>query len=119
MGCILIIDDDHSIVEILTILLEGEGYSVQSALNGDNIKKLLDKSSPALVLLDIWLPGIHGDALLNWMKSEEKYKHIPVILMSASNEAHTVAKVAKADACIDKPFDIDDLISTIKRLIKN
>lgn len=118
MKRILIVDDDLAILEVMTMLLESEDYHVVTVANGDKLKQALDKHKPDLVILDIWLPGLHGDALANWMRSEEKYKNIPIVLMSASNEAHKLAANAKVDACIDKPFDISHLTDTITRLLK-
>jgi CheY-like chemotaxis protein len=113
---ILVIDDDESILEVVQIVLEGEGYQVQTSLNGDCLQHLeLDR--PDLILLDILLSGEDGRELCSQLKSNPATSAIPVIMLSAHSQAHKMQGANGADAFLEKPFDVDVLISMVQRYL--
>lgn len=112
---ILIADDDPSIVEAIKLILE-EGYQTLTVRTGDEIYKL--KRYPDLFLLDIWMAGHNGMDICLYLKGKKETSKIPVIIISANKDTEEIAKKAGADAFILKPFEIDDLLSTIVKLIK-
>jgi DNA-binding response OmpR family regulator len=118
MPKILIIDDDESIVEVLTIVLTDEGWGVEVDMAGtyfDSLKYEL----PDLVLLDLRLKGRNGGDICLNIKTNPKTSSLPVLLVSANTPAQVqeTAKNARADGFITKPFDIDDLVKTIRNYL--
>lgn len=117
MKKILVAEDDQSILEVIKIILEGEGFIVLSTDDKNTFFKLINEHKPSLVLLDIWLSGHDGGKIAKELRSDQKNKHIPIIMISANNDTPTITKQAGADGFLLKPFDIDDLLKTVKRHI--
>jgi DNA-binding response OmpR family regulator len=114
---ILIAEDDKAIIEVVKIILENEGYEVFTADQGKAIYEVIDKNSPHLVLLDIWLFGEDGGEIAKTIKGKSQSKNIPLILMSANNETEKITKAVGADDFLLKPFDIDDLLHIVRKYI--
>jgi DNA-binding response OmpR family regulator len=114
---ILVADDDPGILDAVKLMLEEEGYIVDTTLNGRTIETLNEKF-PDLLLLDIWMSGIDGRDICKKIKSQESTRNIPIIMISANRDTETIAKEAGADDFIEKPFQMDELISKIKKLIQ-
>ncbi len=109
-------DDNPAILDALKIMLEEEGYEVETTEDGavaQNIKKPL----PDLLLLDVWMSGIDGRDVCKHLKSSVATKHIPVILISATKDIENIAKDAGADDFISKPFQMDHLLATVEEHI--
>jgi CheY-like chemotaxis protein len=111
---ILVVDDDESIVEVIQLLLESEGYQVESSLSGDCIPDF-PGGFPDLILLDVLLSGKDGREICKRLKSDPKTKHIPVIMLSAHVDANRLMRDSGADDFIEKPFDIDDFIAVVAK----
>lgn len=115
---ILVIDDDKSIRKVLTLILEEEGYTVDSAENG---REAIDKSQSKfydLALIDIRLPDMSGTKLLTTMK-ETTPKMAKIIITGYPSQNNAVEAVNKgADAYLLKPFNVDNLLDTIKEHLK-
>lgn len=114
---ITVADDDPGILDAVGMMLEMEGYKVNSTLNGNTI--LTQSELPDVYILDIWMSGSDGRDLCKKLKSEERTKHIPVILISASNDLKRSAETAGADDFLAKPFDIDALLQKIETVLTN
>lgn len=117
MKKILVAEDDQSILEVIKIILEGEGYSVVSTDDKDIFFKLVEEHKPSLILLDIWLSGHDGGKIAKQLKSDHENKHVPIIMISANNDTPMITKQAGADGFLLKPFDIDDLLDTVNKHI--
>lgn len=111
---ILVIDDDESIVEVVQIVLESEGYQVESNLSGDCIPDF-PGGIPDLILLDVLLQGKDGREICKTLKSNPGTVHIPVIMLSAHVDADRVADAGGADDFIEKPFDLDYFIAVVAK----
>jgi CheY-like chemotaxis protein len=111
---ILVVDDDEGIVEVIQIVLEGEGYLVRTATNGDGLHDLTN-NLPDLILLDVLLSGDDGRDICKSLKSNAATKHIPVIMLSAHSDASKVADAGGADDFLEKPFDVDNLIDIVAK----
>ncbi len=109
---ILVVDDDEGIVEVIQIVLEGEGYTVRTATNGDCLQDLAD-NLPNLILLDVLLSGDDGRDICKSLKRNEATRHVPVIMLSAHSDASKVADAGGADDFLEKPFDVDRLIEIV------
>ncbi len=114
---ILIADDDGAIVDALTMLLQMEGYEVVSTLDGTMLRRL-GPDLPDLLLLDIWMSGENGKELCRLLKSQEQTRKLPIVLMSASRDVEESAREAGADAFLAKPFQMDELLETVEKLLK-
>ena len=109
MPHILIIDDDAQINHIVFKALQAEGYTVSQAYSGTEALMLLSQSKPDLILLDLMLPGISGEALLPQIKA------IPVIVVSAKADVTDKVELLIGGAAdyITKPFDMKELLARI------
>lgn len=112
---ILVLEDDPDIIEFLQYLLEQEGYTIAHTDNVGLLKGLYDGNLPDLILLDVFLSGADGRAIARHLKSQEQSRHIPVIMFSAHPHAEETTREAGADDFIAKPFEIDDLLATLKK----
>lgn len=117
MKSILIIDDDTGISEALKLILTEEGFSVESSGNGKNLFKK-DAKLPDLILLDLLLSGINGTEIVKKLKKQDNTRTIPIIMMSAHPKAEISVKDAGADDFIAKPFELNDLLLRMNRLLK-
>lgn len=115
----MVVDDDHGILEVIQIILEGENYDVLTLSSSEAIEDKIRTFSPDIILLDIWMSGQNGGEIAIKLKSDTNTSHIPIIMISAKNDTDVIAKQSKADDYISKPFDMDDLLNKIKKHIKN
>jgi CheY-like chemotaxis protein len=112
---ILVIDDDPIIVNYLKTLFEDNGYETIAAYDGTEAERILEQTNPDLITLDLDMPKEWGSKFYRNMIKKEKFKHIPVIVISGlSNPEHSIKK---AVAILNKPFDEDKLLGIIKRTI--
>ena len=111
---ILVVDDEQGILKLVRAILEDEGYSVQTSLDGQCLQNL-QGDLPDLILLDIMLGGEDGRDLCARLKQREETRHIPVILCSAYFRGDIITYLAGASTFLPKPFEINDLINTIAR----
>jgi len=114
---ILIVDDDKDLRFNLSAVLREEGHEVIAASDGKQTIKVIDKSSPDLVLLDIKLPGMDGVELLQEIK--RKWNNLPIIMLTANSDVKSAVKAMKLGAYdyITKPFDDEELILIIKKAL--
>ena len=112
---ILIADDEESIIEVVKIYLEKEGYNVLTALDGDTALKLEIAEKPDLLILDIMLPKMSGLELCRAIERE-----VPVIFLTAkTSEEDKIAGFALgADDYITKPFSPRELIARVKAVMR-
>ncbi|WP_301927045.1 response regulator [Ferruginibacter sp.] len=113
---VMIADDDPGILDCLSIMLEYDGYEVSSTLNGSNLLRLGD-DLPDLLLLDTWMSGVDGRNVCAYLKGNELTKKMPIIMISASKDVEASALQAGADAFLEKPFEMDDLLSKVAQYI--
>jgi DNA-binding response OmpR family regulator len=113
MKKILVVDDDPNIVDSIKLLLEMEGYKVETDCDGKTIP-IVEKTTPDLILLDIWMSGQDGREICKHLKKQAHTKKIPIIMVSASKDIIDSSKEAGADDFIAKPFEITDLLAKIE-----
>ncbi len=118
MQKILLVDDDRSVVETVTFLLQSEGYSVVTARNGEEGLAMARTGSPDLILLDILMPKMNGYQLAIMLSSDPALKNIPVVLLTATTQMVGTVKIqTPAKYKISKPFSAEELLSTIKKAL--
>jgi DNA-binding response OmpR family regulator len=112
---ILIIDDQPDNLEVLSIILESEGYQVRQASNADVAFKSIDIQVPELIMLDIRMPDIDGYEVCHILKSNPKMKDIPVMFLSALGRGIDKSKAFEAGGVdfIIKPFQLEEVLTRV------
>jgi CheY-like chemotaxis protein len=119
MTKILVVDDDKSILDVVSIILKDYGYKVIAESNGNETIRKVRKYKPNLILLDILMSGVDGRNICKRIKTDKSTKNIPVIMISAHPNSESSAYESGANAFLAKPFKIDDLISTVEKQLTN
>jgi len=118
-GEILIVDDEVGIRELLSEILQDEGYRVALAENAGEARAYRARQQPAMVLLDIWMPDTDGVTLLReW--GAAGLVTMPVIMMSGHGTIETAVEATKIGAFdfLEKPIGLNKLLTTIARAFK-
>ena len=116
---ILIVDDEIGIRELLSEILQDEGFTVALAENAEVARQLRNQTRPALVLLDIWMPDCDGVTLLKeWAKSGQL--NMPVVMMSGHASIDTAVEATRIGAFdfLEKPIALQKLLTTVQRALK-
>jgi CheY-like chemotaxis protein len=111
MTTVLLVDDERCLLEALALVLEEEGFEVMMAFNGREAVDRLSASPPDVVVSDVMMPIMDGRQLLRQLRSEPSTRDIPVILMTAA----PLPELENGVPVIRKPFDIDALLTEIRR----
>jgi CheY-like chemotaxis protein len=111
---ILVVDDDVSIRGFLAEALKDEGYEVQTAGNGQEALARLDGWRPDLILLDLMMPVMDGWAFRAQQRQLASVADVPVIVLSATRDLPAKAEQLEPAYLFSKPFDLDELLSTIE-----
>ncbi len=115
---ILIVDDEMHLAKILQFTLDHAGYTTALAFDGKEALSMVLKEDPDLIILDLMLPGVDGYKVCNILKNDEKLRRIPVIILSARDfENEVLEEPLSADLLLQKPFNIEELLSEISRLV--
>jgi DNA-binding response OmpR family regulator len=117
---ILVVDDEPDLVTVLKIGLETEGYDVLTASDGEQGLALARQFVPDLLLLDLMLPRMDGYKVCRALKFDERYKKIPIFILSArSGETdRRLALELGADEFHSKPYNMRDLVSRVRTRIE-
>lgn len=112
---VLIIEDEEGLLEILEVNVRAAGYRVLTATDGVAGWQVFDRERPDLLVLDLNLPRMSGFRLLELVRSESD---LPILILTAYDfaEAEEVARY-RPDAYVKKPFDVQDLVGTVDRLL--
>ncbi len=111
---VLIVDDERAILKVLGIKLGISGYEVITASKGPEALQLIDQACPDIMLLDVIMPGMDGFTVLKEVRTRTD---LPVIVLSARPENGQIARGLGANDFLSKPFDLDDLIIDIQKLL--
>ncbi|WP_292348189.1 response regulator, partial [Methanoregula sp. PtaB.Bin085] len=118
---ILVVEDSRTQAEMLKHTLEMHGYVVTLAENGRAALDLLDALQPDLIISDIVMPVMDGYEFCRTVKDDERFRHIPVILLTMLTNSRDViyAMVSGADNFITKPYQGEYLVSRLKRILSH
>ncbi len=114
---VLIVDDDVSIGEMLRTLLEFNGFEAVVINTPKQIEEKIEDYNIDIILLDMRLSGVKGTDVCTRLKQDERTREVPVLMMSALSDAAKECKAAGADGFISKPFEMDDLLSQINKVV--
>ena len=125
---IFIVDDEEEMISFLSAFLEDNGFEVSSAFDGDQALKMLESEKPDLVTLDIMMPNKSGIKVFKEMRTSDKYKNIPIIVITGFHrQANPLVdfkkfiysrKIKQPEGFIEKPIDKENLLLTINETIK-
>jgi CheY-like chemotaxis protein len=111
---ILVVDDDPSILAVVTEILDLEGYPVRTAANGAEALRAVEESPPALVLLDMRMPVLDGWGFADALRA--RGVDLPIVVMTAAQDARRWSEEIGAHGYLAKPFELPDLLSVVERL---
>lgn len=117
---ILIVDDYPNMVEMLSMRLKSSGFEVMASYDGIDALQKARVHLPDLILLDVLLPKMDGFKICRLLKFDEKYRHIPIIMLTsrARDVDRATGIEMGADAYLYKPYDSVALMSEIYKLLK-
>jgi len=117
---VVCIEDEPGVVELIRLILERRGLELIGAETGAEGLQVIRDTNPALVLLDLMLPGMDGWEVYRRMKADVRMRNIPVIIVTAKAEGidEVLAKqVARVDDYIKKPFSLQELLQSVERVM--
>jgi CheY-like chemotaxis protein len=115
---ILVVDDVVDNCWMLQTLLELEGYKVKISGDGYDALDLIESNPPALILLDMMMPGINGLEVAKRVRENRRLPFIPILMLTAwDNLSESPDYASKIDALITKPIDFDKLFATVESLL--
>jgi two-component system response regulator MprA len=110
---ILIVDDDKDILAVERSVLAEAGFAVREAHNGAEALAALEADPPAMIVLDVNMPGIDGPAFALTLRS--RLRRVPLVILTAAPDPKHEADRCNAEAYLAKPFRADDLLTLVRR----
>jgi CheY-like chemotaxis protein len=119
MKTILLVEDSPVIQRILSLILERNGFAVIPSFNGCEALEALTQISVDLVLSDVGMPEMDGLTFLKQLRANERYKYLPVIMLTASgqDEDRVEARLEGANYFLTKPSSSKELLETVHRFL--
>ena len=115
---ILVIEDNHAILDVITLILQSEAYKVNGLNKSADMMMHVEEFKPDLIILDIMLPDGDGRVLLQQLRSKPATQDIPVLMISARYTAENIQHGEfKPNGFLAKPFDIDELLDKIEGIL--
>src|SRR6266404_2729260 len=117
---VLVADDDVSLVQTLTWILKENGYEVAVCPGGEGLFAKLEEIKPAILLLDIMMPKVDGLQLLERLKQDERYRDLPVLMVSSMPPEEATVRAVGLGAAdfISKPFRVRELLARVEAHIR-
>lgn len=118
-ACALVVDDDYLLLRLVELNLAKVGVKVCTAQTGREALRLAATKKPDVILLDIMMPGMDGYEVLRQLKASGETKDIPIIMLTAKTGAEDRERCQEmgAAAYVTKPFKLEELRETVKRLV--
>ena len=118
LGRVLVVDDDDVIRQLISVNLELEGFDVVTAVDGQDCLDKVKDVRPTVITLDIMMPRMDGWEAASQLRADPETAGIKVVLLSARAQEADLQRGDRigVDAYLTKPFDPDELISTVRRL---
>ncbi|SEH68325.1 response regulator transcription factor [Paracoccus alkenifer] len=116
---VLIAEDEPTILETLSFLLERAGWSVASVTDGAAVLDTVRRKRPQVLVLDVMLPGRSGLEILKALRADPEQADTPVLILTARGQSHDrqMALDLRADGFISKPFANDEVVDEVRRLL--
>jgi len=110
---ILLVDDDAAIRDAVRQVLVDQGFRVVEARDGAEALRAIDTEPPAMIVLDVQMPGIDGPALARELRT--RLRRVPLVILTGVADPKREADRCNAEAYLRKPFDADDLVRLVRR----
>jgi DNA-binding response OmpR family regulator len=117
MQTVLIVDDEPDIVILLRLALEAAGYSTVEATDGREALEVIRDARPDVVLLDIMMPGMDGWSTLEHLEETGEHPRVIMVTAKTASRDHDRAMELGADDFVTKPFEPDDLLERMRRVL--
>jgi DNA-binding response OmpR family regulator len=116
---ILVADDDPDLLALLRVNLEVEGYTVMCALDGLEALEMAGRNRPALVVLDVMMPGLDGLEVTHRLRADPATEKLPIVLLTARGSDPQIWEgwQSGANYYVTKPFDVDQLLGYVSSLL--
>ena len=117
---IYIVDDEEDIAHLIDVTLKKNNYKTKIFYNGISLLSAIENKIPDIIILDLMLPDISGEQITNKLKSNEKYKYIPIIMVTAKGDEFdkVIGLEIGADDYIAKPFSTRELVARVKAVLR-
>ena len=117
---VLVVDDEPDLVRILEFGLKAAGYQVETANDGQEGLKKARELKPDIILLDLMLPKLDGYKVCRLLKFDERYKQIPIMILSARTQEgdQNLAHEMGANRFLTKPYEFAEILQHIQALLK-
>ena len=110
---LLVVDDEPDLRDLIAVILEDAGYQVMTARDGNDALARVAEAMPALILLDMRMPGMNGWEFAAAFRGRHG-RAAPIVVLTAARDARRLAEEIDAEGYLDKPFQIDSLLSTVR-----
>ncbi len=118
MQTVLVVEDHADLREMLAVMLQSEGFAVETASNGAEALAVLRHARPAVILLDLMMPVMSGDEFRQRQLADPATADVPVICMTAAHDGPQRAERIHATRYFQKPVDFDSLIEAVRQLAR-
>ena len=117
---ILVVEDTPEIAYLIRFILERQGFQVDQRDDGREALQALDQPAPDLVVSDIMLPYIDGIEFVQRIREREAWESVPVVILTARSSENDIVRAfdAGADDYVVKPFQPDELVARLQRLLR-
>jgi CheY-like chemotaxis protein len=116
---VLLVEDDRALRRYLEVLLERSGYEVVSAADGLEAMKLLLNETVHVVITDAVMPNLNGYELSRFVRKSQQLAHLPIVLLSGSDQKDSPAASGQVNAFLSKPVSTEELLECLERLSTN
>jgi DNA-binding response OmpR family regulator len=119
MSRILIVDDEEEMLKSIRLALEGYGHECKFSMDGLDALETARDWIPDLIILDIMLPGMDGYQVSRYLKFDAKFKHIPIIMLTAKSDEKdkVLGYEVGTNEFLTKPFTVESFMSTVGRYV--
>lgn len=114
---ILVVDDEPTICELVADTLRESGYTVDTAPNGADALERMQRHVPQAIVLDLMMPRLNASGFVERLRLSPRFAAIPILIVTASYAAHEAAERLGAQACLTKPFELDELVDQVGRML--
>ena len=114
---ILVVEDDDAVAMMIQDYLSGHEYRTARAADGREAVEMVQQLRPDLIVMDLMMPRLTGGEAATALRRDPLTEKIPIVAISAVADVTSIAEMLPLDEILPKPFDLDDLIATIERLL--
>jgi CheY-like chemotaxis protein len=110
---LLVVDDELSVRDLVALVLEDAGYAIVVAGDGLEAIAAIEQRRPDLIVLDLMMPRLDGIGVVRWLRAQDLWPAVPVVIVSAGADVARVARDFGLRYHLPKPFDLDELLDIV------